>query len=90
MRDVESLREHYAMTLRRWVRRLEARYDEALRHVDDPTRRIWRLYMAGAAHAFAVGRINVYQTLLVKPDDGRSGMPLTRADWYAADAGGAG
>ena len=57
--------------------------------VDEPTCRTWRLYMAGAAHAFAIGRINVYQTLLVKPDDGRSGMPLTRADWYAADAGGA-
>jgi hypothetical protein len=41
--------------------------------------------MAGAAHAFAVGRINVHQTLLVKPDDGRSGMPLTRADWYARE-----
>jgi len=85
VRDVESLREHYALTLRHWVRRLEARYDETLRHVDEPTRRIWRLYMAGAAHAFAVGRINVHQTLLVKPDDGRSGMPLTRADWYARE-----
>jgi cyclopropane-fatty-acyl-phospholipid synthase len=50
--------------------------------VDEPTYRIWRLYMAGAAHAFAVGRLNVHQTLLVKPDDGRSGMPLTRKDWY--------
>ncbi len=83
VRDAESLREHYAITLRRWVRRLEARRQDALRFVDEPTYRIWRLYMAGAAHAFAVGRLNVVQLLLVKPDDGRSRVPLTRADWYA-------
>jgi len=26
--------------------------------------------------------LNLYQTLLLKPDEGRSGLPLTRADWY--------
>ena len=45
--------------------------------------RIWRLYMAGSAHGFDRGRLAVYQTLLVKPDDnGRAGLPLTRRDWY--------
>ncbi len=83
VRDVESLREHYALTLRQWVRRLEARHQEALRFVDEPTYRVWRLFMAGSAHGFAVGRLNVYQALLVKQDAaGRSGLPLTRADWY--------
>ncbi len=83
VRDVESLREHYAMTLRHWVRRLEARHDQALAFVDEPTYRVWRLFMSGAAHGFATGRLNVYQALLVKPDaSGRSGLPLTRADWY--------
>ena len=28
------------------------------------------------------GRLNIYQTLLSKPDRGRSGLPLTRPDWY--------
>jgi cyclopropane-fatty-acyl-phospholipid synthase len=83
VRDVECLREHYALTLRHWVRRLEACHEDALAYVDEPTYRVWRLYMAGAAHAFATGRHNVYQTLLAKPDDvGRSSLPLTRADWY--------
>ncbi|MCD6291116.1 MAG: class I SAM-dependent methyltransferase [Anaerolineae bacterium] len=83
VRDVESLREHYAMTLRHWVRRLEAHHDEALQFVDEPTYRVWRLFMSGSAHGFAVGRLNLYQTLLVKPDAaGRSGLPLTREDWY--------
>lgn len=83
VRDVESLREHYVLTLECWVRRLEARRDEAIRAVGEMTYRLWRLYMAGAAHRFRTGRNNVYQALLVKPDRGRSGLPLSRADWYA-------
>ena len=83
VRDVESLREHYALTLGHWVRRLEARADEARRITDETTYRVWRLYMSGSAHGFRTGRLNVYQTLLLKPDRGESGLPLTRADWYA-------
>ncbi|MBI2502118.1 MAG: class I SAM-dependent methyltransferase [Candidatus Latescibacteria bacterium] len=82
VRDAESLREHYALTLRHWVRRLEACHQEALRHVDEATYRIWRLYMAGSANWFARGYLGVFQALLVKPDRGISGLPLTRGDWY--------
>ncbi|MGQ9767688.1 MAG: class I SAM-dependent methyltransferase [Anaerolineae bacterium] len=83
VRDVESLREHYALTLRHWVRRLEAQHDAALQFVDEPTYRVWRLFMSGSAHGFTTGRLNVYQALLVKPDArGCSGLPLTRNDWY--------
>jgi cyclopropane-fatty-acyl-phospholipid synthase len=83
VRDVESLREHYAMTLRHWVRRLEAHHEQALQFVDEPTYRVWRLYMSGSAYGFAAGRLNVYQSLLVKPDPhGCSGLPWTRTDWY--------
>jgi cyclopropane-fatty-acyl-phospholipid synthase len=81
VRDLESLREHYGLTLHQWVRRLEAHAEEARRIADDTTYRIWRLYMAGAAHGFRTGRLNVYQTLLAKPWGG-SGLPLTREDWY--------
>lgn len=83
IRDVESLREHYAMTLRHWVRRLEERHDEAVRLVDESSYRAWRLYMASSAFGFDIGRVKLYQTLLVRPDaKGRSDLPLTRADWY--------
>jgi cyclopropane-fatty-acyl-phospholipid synthase len=83
VRDVESLREHYALTLRRWVRRLEQRHDRALEHVDEVTYRVWRLFMSGSAHGFESGRLNVYQSLLAKPGhDGESGLPLIRADLY--------
>ena len=82
VRDVESLREHYALTLQHWVRRLEANCEEARRLTDDTTYRIWRLYMAASAHRFHLGRLNIYQMLLLKAMNGASGMPLTRADWY--------
>ena len=83
VRDVESLREHYALTLRHWVRRLEAGHAEALRHVDEATYRVWRLYLSGSAHGFTTGRLNVYQALLALPEpNGASGLPLTREDWY--------
>lgn len=82
VRDVESLREHYALTLRHWVRRLEANAEEVRRITDDTTYRIWRLYMSGSAHGFQTGRLNLYQTLLIKPLHGASGLPLTREGWY--------
>lgn len=81
-RDLESLREHYALTLRHWCQRLEAARHEICRITDEPTYRTWRLYMAGSAHAFDRGQLNIYQSLLSKPDNGRSDLPLTRGDWY--------
>ena len=82
VRDVESLREHYAMTLRHWVRRLEANTEQALQHVSEPTYRVWRLFMSGSAHGFTTGRLNLYQALLVKAPGTISGLPLRRSDWY--------
>ncbi|RJQ55947.1 MAG: hypothetical protein C4521_01105 [Actinobacteria bacterium] len=83
VRDVESLREHYTLTLRRWVRRREAKHKEAKLATDEATDRVWRLFMSASAYGFSSGRINVYQTLLTKPDGGESGLPLTRQDWYS-------
>ena len=83
VRHVENLREHYALTLRAWGRNLEEHYDEAEAHVGPNRARIWRLYLAGSAVAFEVGRIEIYQTLAVRADAGRSGMPL-RPDWEPA------
>lgn len=83
VRDVESLREHYAMTLRYWVSKLEANHDQALQFVDEPTYRVWRLFMSGSAYGFEHGRLNLHQSLLVRPyGNGQSGIPLTRADIY--------
>ena len=82
VRDVESLREHYVLTLRHWARRLELHREEALRLINEPTYRVWRLFLPGSAYGFAAGLLNVFQAVLLKPEEGRSGFPLTRADWY--------
>jgi len=79
VRDVESLREHYALTLRAWVANLEAHQVEAVRQTSPGRVRVWRLYMVGSALAFSTGAIAVHQTLAVRRSpDGRSGLPLTR------------
>lgn len=83
VRDVENLREHYTLTLRHWCRRLEARRAEAVAMTDEVTYRIYRLYMAAGALGFEGGEYHLNQTLFAKPDGGRTGLPLTRADWYA-------
>ena len=84
VRDVESLREHYVITLRNWVRRLEEHHEQALKYVDEATYRVWRLYMSGSAYRFRKHYLNIYQSLLSKPyDDGSSHLPLRREDWYA-------
>ncbi|HSE59400.1 MAG TPA: cyclopropane-fatty-acyl-phospholipid synthase family protein [Nitrospiraceae bacterium] len=88
VRDVESLREHYALTLRHWVRRLESARDRIVTLVGEGTYRVWRLYMAACARGFQTGLFDVYQTLLSKPREGRSDLPLTRADWYRPDPAG--
>lgn len=85
VRDVENLREHYARTLRAWVANLIANREAAVRSTDERTERIWRMYMAGSARGFALGRMGLMQTLLAKArPDGRVDVPATRRDLYAA------
>lgn len=78
LRDVESLREHYPLTLRRWGDNLAARRAEAIALVGAERERVWRLYVAGSAHAFERGDITVFQTLAARPG-APHGLPLNRA-----------
>lgn len=80
VRDVHSLREHYARTLRVWSANLEERWDEAQRLVGPGRARIWRLYLAGCAIGFDQGRTSIHQVLAVRPHpDGHVDLPATRA-----------
>ena len=80
--DVESLRQHYALTLRDWVGRLERGHDEALKHVPESVYRIWRFYMAACAQQFEEGGIGVYQILASRRAPFCCPVPLTRRDLY--------
>ncbi|MEU0248528.1 cyclopropane-fatty-acyl-phospholipid synthase family protein [Streptomyces sp. NPDC006235] len=82
VRDVESIREHYALTLRQWVARLEAGWQRAVQLTSPGRARVWRLYMAASALAFERNRIGVNQVLAVRtPESGASGMPLRARTW---------
>lgn len=78
VRDVESLRASYALTLHRWVENLEQHHEEAVAATSEQIYRIWRLYMAGSAVAFERAAISVYQLLLADPERpwtyGRKGL----------------
>ncbi|MFD5339292.1 SAM-dependent methyltransferase [Streptomyces hawaiiensis] len=82
VRDVEAIREHYALTLRRWVARLEAEWERAVQLAGPGRARVWRLYMAASALAFERNRIGVNQVLAVRtPESGTSDMPLRARTW---------
>ncbi len=79
VRDVESLRDHYGLTLRRWVTNLAAHRREAIAEVGSQRERVWRLYMLGSALGFEAGEISVHQVLTARPG-APHGLPLNRAE----------
>ncbi len=87
--DAESLRRHYAMTLRAWSDAFEGNLPGMSRLAGEQRTRIWRVYLAGCAHAFAHGWVNIYQLLAVKPRDHPTGrispLPWSRDYMYRDD-----
>ena len=86
VRDVESLREHYALTLKNWLARYEARRQTILDLLGEIGYRRWRIYLAGARWAFESGYNSIHQALLYKSVGGQGAsahLPLSRDDWYA-------
>lgn len=87
-RDVESIREHYALTLRRWVANLERNWERAITLASPGRARVWRLYMAASALSFEHNKIGVNQILAVREEEGgASRMPLRSRDWRAPTTG---
>lgn len=81
--DAESLRPHYARTLWHWVDRLEAKAAEARALIGEKKFRIWRIYMAGSAHAFSHGWMSLSQIVAGRPlADGSLPYPYTREHVY--------
>ncbi len=84
--DIEGLRAHYAKTLGMWSDNFERRLSDAVAASSERTSRIWRLYLAGCAHAFEQGWTSIFQILATKQTKpGRADLPLTR-DWIYREA----
>ncbi len=88
--DAESLRRHYALTLSAWSKAFERHFDALRQIAGERKARIWRVYLAGCAWAFAQGWVNIYQLLAVKPQAGPMGqespLPLSREYMYLDDS----
>ena len=80
IRDVHALREHYVLTVERWLDRFEAEADRLTGLVGEEMVRVWRLYLVGGAAAFRDGRMGVDQILAVRPGAPHS-LPLERGAW---------
>lgn len=74
--DVETLRLHYARTIREWYRRCMENRDQIIALHDERFFRLWTFYLAGAATTFEHGSMCNYQIQFVRE---RTALPLTRA-----------
>jgi cyclopropane-fatty-acyl-phospholipid synthase len=73
--DIETLRLHYALTLRAWYSRVQMRRDAIIAMMDERFYRMWTFYLAGAAAAFESGGMCNHQYQLTRD---RRSLPLTR------------
>jgi len=64
--DVECLRRHYARTLACWSDNYEHQQEAIRALVNETTYRVWRIYLAGCAHAFSQNWVSLYQVLACK------------------------
>jgi cyclopropane-fatty-acyl-phospholipid synthase len=85
VRDVESLREHYPLTLRRWAANLATHRDAAIAEVGPERERVWRLYVIASALGFEAGEISVFQVLAAR-SGGAHRLPLDRVRLLAGHA----
>ncbi len=76
VRHLENWRDHYALTLRQWIKRLENHHTEAAHLTSEAVYRTWKLYMSAAVYGFESGSININQTVLHKPENSHNHIAL--------------
>ena len=79
--DVETLRLHYAYTLRHWLKRATRARDEIVAMYDERFFRMWEFYLAGGIVMFESGAACNYQVQYIRD---RNALPITRD--YMAEA----
>ena len=80
--DIETLRLHYALTLRQWYARMLAHEAEIVAMMGDRFFRMWTFYLAGATSAFESGGMGNYQIQFARS---RHALPLTRGYMVEAE-----
>jgi cyclopropane-fatty-acyl-phospholipid synthase len=79
--DIETLRVHYAYTLRHWLERTRKSKKKIVALYDERFFRMWEFYLAGGVVAFESGSMCNYQLQYVRD---RYALPITRE--YMAEA----
>ncbi|WP_151448219.1 SAM-dependent methyltransferase [Lacisediminimonas profundi] len=85
--DVENLRRHYARTCDIWAENFESNSDRLQQMVDPKRFRIWRVYLAGCAYAFANDWISLNQVVCVKAGQDAAALPWSRRYMYGDTKG---
>lgn len=80
--DIENLRRHYALTCAQWAENFEENEAIIRGLVDDKRYRIWRVYLAGCAYAFANDWISIYQVVCTKSGNNSETLPRSRRYIY--------
>lgn len=80
--DIETLRLHYAETLRHWRLNFLARRNEAVALYDERFARMWEFYLAASETGFRYQGLVIHQIQLAKRQDA---VPLTRNYIEAAE-----
>ena len=73
--DIETLRLHYAYTLRHWLQRTRKAKAKIVALYDERFFRMWEFYLAGGVVAFESGSMCNYQLQYVRD---RRALPITR------------
>ncbi len=82
--DVESLRLHYAYTLRHWFDRFVANAERVIEMYDERFVRMWKFYLVACEQTFRLRRQGVFQIQLSRRADS---VPITRDYLYSDTAG---
>ena len=80
--DVETLRLHYAYTLRHWLERTRKHRKEIVRLYDERFFRMWEFYLAGGVVGFESGTMCNYQLQYVRD---RRALPIVRDYMFQAE-----
>ena len=81
-RDVENLRRHYAQTCTLWAENFENHGEKIRTLIDERRYRIWRVYLAGCAHAFRNDWISLNQIVCSKAGRDANTLAWSRKYMY--------